>query len=485
MSFIKSFSTLICIIGFTSIVQGQYSGALTFSQLPSFSFPIEMVQVNDGTERWFVVQQRGLIYTFANDTNTAQRKLFLNLSGIVSQTGSETGLLGLAFHPAYSQNGYFYVCYTRTVAGQLKSFVSRYSVSGTNPDSAVAGSEFVILSVDQPYSNHNGGNILFGPDSLLYISLGDGGSANDPQNRAQNRTSLLGKILRINVNQTTGSLNYSIPPTNPFVGNSSGFREEIFAYGIRNAWKMSFDLPTGRLWAGDVGQNNFEEINIIRNGENYGWRLMEAFSCFNPSTNCNPSNALTLPVFAYGHSNNNVSITGGFVYRGSAIPLLAGRYVYGDYVSGRVWALTYDSATATTSNQLLFNSQENISTFAKAANGDLYYCSYGPGRIYRITGPSSPAGIAVDKSVLGRVEIYPNPAKNELRVQVQNLLSGKQAPWKLSDIQGKILAYGDLSNLSKQEGQLYSINLPEIRPGVYYFSLTQQGDTLVRKLIIE
>jgi glucose/arabinose dehydrogenase len=236
-------------------VRGQYVLHDAFPALSAFSFPVEMVHAGDGTNRLFVMEQRGKIFVFENSATVSDRKLFLDISDRVSQSGSETGLLGLAFHPNYSANGLLYVNYTRSIGGQLMSFVSQFQVSQANPDSAVRGSETILLTVNQPFSNHNGGCLRFGMDGYLYIGLGDGGSAGDPQNNAQNRTNLLGKILRIDVNNPSGGMNYGIPADNPFVGNSSGYREEIFAYGLRNPWRFSFDRLTGTLWAGGARRN--------------------------------------------------------------------------------------------------------------------------------------------------------------------------------------------------------------------------------------
>lgn len=390
-------------------VQAQYNLQSAFSNLPPFSLPVEMMPSVDGSNRLFVVQQRGRIYVFENTTNVTARKEFLNLSDKVSQSGSETGLLGLAFHPNYATNGYFYVNYTATVAGQLQTFISRFQVSSTNPDSAIKASELVLINVNQPYSNHNGGKLLFGPDDYLYIALGDGGFGGDPQNNAQNRSVLLGKILRINVDSPSGGLNYSIPPTNPFAGNTQGFREEIYAYGMRNPWKMSFDPVSGRFWAADVGQNVWEEIDIIQNGGNYGWRIMEANACYNPSSGCDETGLLK-PVWAYSHSNGDASITGGFVYRGSSIPLLVGKYIYADYVSGRIWALTYDGIT-TAINQMLIDTPYLISSFGEDNDRNLYVLSYQEGRLYKLVGPStgieSEGAKAPTRSFLG--QNFPNP----------------------------------------------------------------------------
>lgn len=257
-----------------------------------FNMPVEFVSPNDATNRNFVVAQRGKIHVFANQVDVKETKVFLDIESKVT-AGGERGLLGLTFHPNFKSNGYFYLNYTRNNPG-LETVISRFTANKSNPDVADPGSEEILLTFKQPYSNHNGGKIAFGNDGFLYIGVGDGGSGGDPQKHGQNRTSLLGKILRIDVNKSSGALKYAIPRNNPYQGNTQGFKEEIFAYGIRNPWKFSFDKATGDLWVGDVGQNKTEEIDIVKNGGNYGWNTMEAEDCFG-KPDCDTNNMI-LPV---------------------------------------------------------------------------------------------------------------------------------------------------------------------------------------------
>jgi len=393
----------------------QYRWQDQFPSLPSFVFPVELVHADDGTNRLFVVQQRGIIYVFENFPDVSTRKVFLNLSDRVSQSGSETGLLGLAFHPDYPDSGYLYLNYTSSSSGSLRSTVARYTVSSANPDSALHNSEVILLSVDQPYENHNGGKLAFGPDGYLYMGFGDGGSGNDPQNRAQDRTTILGKILRINVDSSERGLPYAIPPSNPFYRNQLGYREEVFAYGIRNPWKFSFDRVTGTLWLGDVGQDRREEVDIVINGGNYGWRLKEGFIC-NPVVNpaCQDTAGLLPPVWDYPNlsgAGNDGSITGGYVYRGLSIPSLYGRYIFGDYISGKTWALTYDGVHPPSVLQLS-DEPYLISTFGTDTAGNISLCSYGAGgRIYKLT--EQITGAAADRenvpAAFQLLQNYPNP----------------------------------------------------------------------------
>lgn len=346
----------------------------------TFTMPVELVSPEDGTNRNFVVEQKGKIRVFANNEEVKSAEIFLDIESKVT-SGGERGLLGLAFHPSYKDNGFLYVNYTRNNAG-LETVISRFTVSKTDPGKANPASEQVLLTFKQPYNNHNGGKVAFGPDGYLYIAVGDGGSGGDPQKNGQNRASLLGKILRIDVNKTSGSLRYAIPADNPYKGNKEGFREEIYAYGLRNPWRFSFDKETGRLWAGDVGQNKIEEIDIVEKGQNYGWNTMEAEECFgNPD--CDKSD-LTLPVWSYRQGPlTGSSITGGYVYRGTAIPSLQGKYIYGDYVTGNIWALTPIEGEKY-SNALLLKHKGTISSFGEDSASELYVCSYGDGKIYRL-----------------------------------------------------------------------------------------------------
>lgn len=345
----------------------------------SFNMPVEFLSSPDGTNRNFVVAQRGKIFVFANQPDVKEARVFLDIENKVT-AGGERGLLGMAFHPDFKANGYFYLNYTRNNSG-LETVISRFKTD-SKLEISDSGSEEILLTFKQPYSNHNGGKIAFGNDGFLYIGVGDGGSGGDPQKNGQNKATLLGKILRIDVNKTAGTLKYSIPADNPFKSNSQGFREEIFAYGIRNPWRFSFDKTTGKLWVGDVGQNKIEEINIVTKGGNYGWNIMEAEDCYG-SANCDTEN-LILPVWSYrqGPQTGN-SVTGGFVYRGKSIRSLQGKYIYGDYVTGNIWALTTSSGGKYT-NAFLTKHKGMISSFGEDAKNELYICSYGDGKIYKI-----------------------------------------------------------------------------------------------------
>ncbi len=349
-----------------------------------FDSPVEAVWEKAGQGRLYVVDQQGKIFWLpGNATAATTPNLFLDISGRV-ESGGEMGLLGLTFHPDFQTNGYFYVNYTS--GSPLQTNISRFKANPASTGLVDPNSEKVLLTYAQPYRNHNGGKVTFGPDGYLYIAVGDGGSGGDPQNNAQDRTKLLGKILRIDVNATAGSRPYGIPADNPYAKNTQGFREEIYAYGLRNPWKIAFDTETGRLWAADVGQNKIEEIDIIEKGGNYGWRIMEGSDCFNPNSGCDET-GLIKPIHEYTHADG-VSITGGFVYRGNAMPELRGKYIYADYVSGKVWALTPTESGTKADNTLLLTTGFPISSFGQDQNKELLLLSYGSeGKLYRLQRP--------------------------------------------------------------------------------------------------
>ena len=310
--------------------------------------PVAVTHAGDGSGRTFVADQSGMIHvippTAAADATPPPAKLFLDLRACTAlwKQANEEGLLGLAFHPRFRENGELFVCYClRDADGAKKRVerVSRFRVSASDPDKVDPTSEEVLLAIDQPYPNHNGGSIAFGPDGRLYIGLGDGGSANDPRGNGQNLGTWLGKILRIDVDRRDPGKTYAVPTDNPFVGRE-GAQPEIFAFGFRNPWQITFDRRTGRLWAADVGQDSVEEIDIVEKGCNYGWSLKEGTSPFGVRP---PAADLVDPIWEYDHEVGK-SITGGFVVRGGTVPALEGGYLYGDHVTGRMWALWRDAA---------------------------------------------------------------------------------------------------------------------------------------------
>lgn len=343
------------------------------------SNPTDIQHAADGSGRLFLVQQNGVIRVLRN--GSVLPAPFLDIRSKTTGTG-ERGLLGLAFPKGFAQKQRFYVHYT-DLRGDTT--IALYRVS-SDPDVADAASEVVLLKVTQPFSNHNGGQIAFGPDGYLYIGLGDGGSAGDPQGNGQNRNTLLGKILRVDVEIEPGTLRMALG--NPFV-NTAGARPEVWAYGLRNPWRFSFDRATGDLWIADVGQNTYEEVNFqpasSRGGENYGWNRMEGAHCF--VTNCSQTD-LALPVAEYTHAQGGCSVTGGYVYRGNRSPGLRGIYLYGDLCSGRIWGIERQGAAW--ANRQLLASQFSITTFGEDEAGEVYVADANTSTIHRIEGSSAP-----------------------------------------------------------------------------------------------
>lgn len=312
-----------------------------------FKRPVCTAVPPDGSGRIFLVEQNGRILILPSDRTDRETELFLDISDRQPLVSNEEGLLGFDFHPRFQENGKCYLYYSQQKP--RRSVVSEIRISNDDPAKADLSTERILMEIPQPFGNHNSGPIVFGPDGYLYIALGDGGSANDPHGNGQNLTTLLGSVLRIDVDSKTGELPYGIPPNNPFAGQADGIRGEIWAYGFRNPWRMSFDRKTGELWLGDVGQNKWEEVNLVVKGGNYGWNAREGFHTFAEQKGIAVNHIA--PVIEYPHAPGmpdqliehgiGLSITGGFVYRGQKIPELEGVYVYADYIIGMIWGLQY------------------------------------------------------------------------------------------------------------------------------------------------
>ena len=334
--------------------------------------PLVLTHAGDGSGRRFVLDQGGTIHVFPSGSR--EGRLFLDLRAEAGDwwKSNEEGLLGLAFHPRFEQTGEFFVCYSMAGEKRLER-VSRFRVSRADPDRADHGSEEVLLEFEQPFPNHNGGSIVFGADGHLYVGLGDGGSRNDPLGSGQRLDTWLGKVLRIDVDRRSDGRGYAIPADNPFVGHAEA-RPEIYAFGFRNPWQLSCDPATGRIWTGDVGQDLWEEIDVVERGGNYGWNLREGTKPFGRVSEAVPT---TPPVWEYDHQIGK-SVTGGLVYRGTAIPELVGCYLYGDFVSGRLWALKIDDATGSVTNLALPWSGLPIFGFGADEAGEAYVLTSSP-----------------------------------------------------------------------------------------------------------
>ncbi|MCM4154265.1 glucose dehydrogenase, partial [Arenibacter sp. N53] len=409
----QPFSTFLFVfLSAAALCQSQVTYEDAFPDL-SFEFPTEIMTAGDNSGRMFVVEQAGRIKVFQNSESTSVADTFLDISDIVSfSSGQEIGLLGLAFHPDYGNNGYFYVYHTRqsNLSGVYVEIVlARYSVSADDPDGADPDSGMEIFSFDknQGNANHNGGKIAFGPDGYLYVSIGDGGGGGDPNKNAQNLNNVFGSILRIDVdldgnnplesNPDAPDGNYEIPADNPRVGQSG--LDELYVWGIRNTWKFCFDGPTGHMWGADVGQGDREEINLIVKGGNYGWNRFEGNTVEDASTVLATTPDIK-PVFEYNRSNGDISVTGGYVYRGASNnPQIKDKYIYGDYASGRIWALDYNPSNGEATSEPLFRTNgQYISSFGLDEAGELYFSDYGTAsKLYKIVGGNNgPQTVAVN-----------------------------------------------------------------------------------------
>lgn len=423
---------------------------------------------NAGDSRLFVVEQSGRI-RIVESSGTVKATPFLDISDMVT-SGNEQGLLGLAFHPDYGSNGFLYINYT---GKDNYTHISRFSVSSTDPDIANPISEFPILSFAQPYANHNGGDIKFGPDGYLYIASGDGGSSGDPLNNAQDTTKMLGKILRIDVDNGNP---YAIPETNPFAGNKPGL-DEIWAYGLRNPWRFSFDRTTGDLWIADVGQASYEEINfqpvLSTGGENYGWKCYEGTHAYDNSM-CNAGQNYSYPVYEYDHNSGDCSVIGGYVYRGSKYPGMDGYYFFTDYCSDELWSLHNSEGTWIIDYYNQFGGN-GFSTFGEDMNGELYVANVSSGNIYAFQDTSSISDIG-KSNIKSNIRIYPNPFSDKLYIEID------QDHYNLTqvfvyDIYGReVFSTSDLKNN-------LCLNLDFLPRGLYMLTFKTGGISKFRKLL--
>ena len=445
-----------------------FISTLTFAQdidielfKSGFSSPVDIQ--NAGDDRLFIVEQGGSIKILNADA-TINPIPFLNISSIIS-SGGERGLLGLAFHPDYINNGYFFVYYTDN-SGDTQ--VARYTVDGSGPDIADPASALLIIAADQPYSNHNGGCLQFGADGFLYIGLGDGGSGGDPENRSQNLQTLLGKMLRLDIDNTDGGNNYAIPSDNPFVGDPNAL-DEIWAYGLRNPWRFSFDSETDELWIADVGQNQIEEINRVAgntSGLNYGWRCYEGSQPYNTS-GCPDPSELTFPVAEYNHSVGN-SITGGYVYHGSIYSDIQNFYFFAD-IGGIIGTVDSD-------NNLLIHGDFSgyWVSFGEDINGEIYIADIS-GSIYKVIGGEI---FDTDDFTNSEISIIPNPASDSLHVSINNNLISTIT---ILDLKGSILITEENLFVSEK-----TISINSLKSGIYIVKIiSEKGQSIVKKLVIK
>ena len=436
-----------------------------------FSNPVDISHAGD--YRLFIVEQRGTIKIIEGNGSVLST-FFLDIRSRVEDGANEQGLLGLAFHPDYNTNGYFFVNYT---GDGDSTHISRFSVSASDPDVADPSSELKILTIYQPYRNHNGGELVFGPDGYLYIGTGDGGSGGDPHDISQHKDTLLGKMLRIDVDNGTP---YAIPNSNPFKG-VAGYKEEIWALGLRNPWRYSFDRITGDLWMGDVGQNSWEEVNMqpasSTGGENYGWRCYEGPDAYN-TTGCQPASTYTDPVLQYVNTGflGDCSVTGGYVYRGPFYASMKGRYFYGDYCSDKIWSVRDSSGIWVVEYHGVL-SIGGLSTFGEDADGELYIAGLQSGKIFKLVDPNHPVGLDI-RSTRMFTHIFPNPFDSILKIQVsEEAIKNENGFMKISNLSGKEVYSAELS-LSNSEHDLSAL-----KTGIYILTVNIGDESKVVKLV--
>jgi len=467
-----------------SISSAHALGVTLVNAFPGLTFfqPVLLTHPPDSTNRIFVVQQNGVILVFPNDSSVTSAKTFLTITGKLSAYNTEEGLLGLAFHPQFSSNGYFYINYT--APNPLRTVIARYKVQQGNPNAADTTSAFIILEILQPpATNHKGGNLAFGPDGYLYAGTGDGGGANDQYHNAQDRTSLLGKMLRINVNDTTATTHYTIPPGNPLANDNTGLRKELWTWGMRNPWRWSFDQQTGVLWCGDVGQDTWEEIDIIQGGKNYGWPIMEGFACNPVAPSCD-STGFTPPIWMYGHDVGN-AIVGGYVYRGSRVPWLSGAYIYGDDGSGRIWMLRYSNGAVTVDSLISPGTGSHMSSFGVDQNNELYMVMYSSaGSIYQFKRQST-AAVTSPESIIKRFDLhqnYPNPF-NPSTVITYEIPSAGHVVLKVFNLLGQAVAtlVDGYQSPGSHEARFDAAGFSS---GMYIYRITTGTGSLAKGMII-
>lgn len=462
------YSILFCFfLSFFSNAQSTSVQLTTFSS--GFTSPVEIVNsgvANDS--RLFVVEQAGII-KILNSDGSINSTPFLDINSIVN-SGGERGLLGLAFAPDYNTSGNFYLNY---INNNGDTVIANYTVSA-NPDIANTN-ENILLTISQPFSNHNGGKIAFGQDGFLYISTGDGGSGGDPGNRAQDTNNLLGKLLRINVIGNT----YTIPPTNPYA--SSGGAPEVYAIGLRNTWKFSFDKTNGDLWTADVGQNLYEEINQVigpgNPGDNYGWRCYEATHDFNVESSCPTITNTIQPIAEYLHENagngNRCSITGGYVYRGSTFTNFIGKYFFADLCSSEIGILSSTDGVNWDINFQLPNITQAWTTFGEDISGELYIA--GGNTIYKIEDPN----LGVTENIKNNIIIYPNPSNGKITIDFGMDFS-KIESVNITNIQGQ-----QIIHFNTFKSKRINILTETYASGIYFIEInTFNQRKLVKKLVI-
>ncbi|MEP0545629.1 MAG: PQQ-dependent sugar dehydrogenase [Rhodothermales bacterium] len=479
--FLLAYSLSLCVfaVGFSQAAFGQNEIA-AFEEVfenVTFNFPLGIRFPDDGTNKVYIAEWGGRVKVVDNDPDVASASVFLDISERIASPG---GLLAIEFHPDYAENGYFFARYTLEAPERI--VLSRFSRSAEDPFVADVDSEVILLEIETPGNvhNHHGGDIAFGLDGYLYVPLGDGGVLYDAVGNAQDRTKLLGKVLRLDVDNPSNGLNYGIPPDNPFVGNEKGWREEVFAYGLRNPWRLTIDRLTGEVWVGNVGEVTWEEVELIEAGQNYGWPIMEGPVCAPFNRRPCDETGLTPPVWAYSHEQG-VSITGGYVYRGEAIPALRGQYVFADFASFKVWHVSRSNRSGA---ELLLPDQFNVTTFGEDLDGELYFNYFLNGRIFKITpgpGTTSAEGDPTDDGLL-TLAVFPNPATGSAQAYFES--EAGEVRLSVYDMLGReVLTLVD-ERVGPGTRRTVPINTGRLASGLYLVRFEGHGEHEVKRLVV-
>lgn len=484
------FFLLLCSFVFLSGLSAQVE--LTFTEIASgISNPTAIEAPADSSNRLFVAEKEGRIRVINLATNTVQFSSFLNIGFKISSV-SERGLLGLAFHPNFAENGQFFVHYSSSGNDSISvgsNVISRFVMDDPSSNFADVTTETILFHSPQDFSNHNGGDLLFGPDGLLYFTIGDGGGGGDPNDNAQNPMNMMGTIARINVDSTSDNLPYAIPADNPFADGVGGL-PEIFSFGWRNPWRVSFDRFTGDLWVGDVGQNAREEIDFIPvstgAGLNYGWDCREGDIAYGGSSSsaCDPNGDYIDPIVSFSHSSNTMranSLTGGYVYRGTEWPELYGTYICADFVTNNFFSVTSDSMGGWDVAVQSAGQIPGVSTFGESESGELYVASLYDNKIYQIGG-----GVNNTRDFFNtadfEVAVFPNPAKRKLQVRFENMTNDQLLKVRLVDVAGQLIQSHTWSLGAGTETQ--EMNLPKLPAGTYQLMITNASGGKVIPVVI-
>lgn len=487
----RSFSfALLALAALSAILPAGVVGQVKLEEaLPHLTFETPLQLVNDGTSnRLYVVERTGRIRAAEIDTSVQASTLFLDLTdrAITDMGDDESGVIGLAFHPDYADNGYFYVFYTPNDE-PYRLVLSRFERSADNPDVGDPATEHEMLEVELAAARHHGGDLVFGPDGYLYISLGDDSPGFDANDNARDLTTLPGSLLRIDVDTTDEGLEYGIPDDNPFAGNQEGYREEIYAYGLRQPWQFSFDRDTGDIWVGDVGQDAFEEITVVSPGKEHGWPILEGFECLHGG--CTPDPDFIAPVWAYPHTitseisgRPNQCIIGGYVYRGTAIPDLVGTYVYADWAGGVFWGLTHDGENPP-SNEMLLDLGKFPAAFGEDVDGELYVIGYFQGKVERfvrsgttdVEEPADPAELRLDLA-------GPNPFGQSTTLEFETDRAGA-VRLTVYDMLGREVQVAFDGQVAPNSPQQVTLDGTDLAPGLYMCLLESDGRTQVQRIV--